>query len=83
MKVGTGWAVSEGCVLVSVRTTGKAAFTCVKTPRKCPGKKISFKKPQYVEITNWVSVQFSSVAQLCPTLYNPMDCSTPGLPVHH
>ena len=27
-------------------------------------------------------VQFSSVAQLCPTLCNPMDCSTPGLPVH-
>ena len=29
------------------------------------------------------SVQFSSVAQLCPTLCNPMNCSTPGLPVHH
>ena len=28
-------------------------------------------------------VQFSSVAQLCPTVCNPMDCSTPGLPVHH
>ena len=28
-------------------------------------------------------VQFSSVAQLCPTLCSPMDCSTPGLPVHH
>ena len=27
--------------------------------------------------------QFSSVAQLCPTLCNYMDCSTPGLPVHH
>ena len=27
------------------------------------------------------SVQFSSVAQSCPS--NPMDCSTPGLPVHH
>ena len=25
---------------------------------------------------------FSSVAQSCPTLCNPMDCSTPGLPVH-
>ena len=29
------------------------------------------------------SVQFSSVAQLCPTLCDPMNCSTPGLPVHH
>ena len=29
------------------------------------------------------SFQFSSLAQSCPTLCNPMDCSTPGLPVHH
>ena len=29
------------------------------------------------------SVQFSSVAQLCPTLCDPMNPSTPGLPVHH
>ena len=28
-------------------------------------------------------VQFSSVAQLCPTICNPMNRSTPGLPVHH
>ena len=25
----------------------------------------------------------SEVTQLCPTLSNPMDCCTPGLPVHH
>ena len=29
------------------------------------------------------SVQFSSVAHLCPALCDPMNCSTPGLPVHH
>ena len=29
------------------------------------------------------SVQFSSVAQSCPTLCDPMNLSTPGLPVHH
>ena len=28
-------------------------------------------------------IQFSSVSQLGPTLCNPMNCSTPGLPVHH
>ena len=28
-------------------------------------------------------IQFSSVAQSCPTLFDPMNCSTPGLPVHH
>ena len=36
---------------------------------------------------DWISVpvwyQFSSVAQSCPTLCNPMNRSTPGLPVHH
>ena len=29
------------------------------------------------------SVQFSSLAQSCPTLCNPMNRSMPGLPVHH
>ena len=29
------------------------------------------------------SVQFSSITQSCPTLCNPMNCSTPGLPIHH
>ena len=32
---------------------------------------------------NIPSVHFSSVAQSCPTLCDPMDCSTPGFPVHH
>ena len=32
---------------------------------------------------HFLSVQFISVAQLCPTLCDPMDCSTPDLPVHH
>ena len=31
----------------------------------------------------WKHIQFSSVAQSCPTLCNPMNRSTPGLPVHH
>jgi len=36
--------------------------------------------------TRWIrssSVQFSLVTQLCLTLCDPMDCSTPGFPVHH
>ena len=28
-------------------------------------------------------MESSSVAQSCPTLSNPMDCSTPGFPIHH
>ena len=42
--------------------------------------------PSGVYSMNWgqeQSVQFSSVAQLCPTLCDPMNRSTPGLPVHH
>ena len=35
------------------------------------------------DTTNECSVQFSSVAQSCPTLCDPMNRSTPGLPVHH
>ena len=42
-------------------------------------------------MVNWIEivalimylVQFCSVAQSCLTLYVPMDCSMPGLPVHH
>ena len=36
-----------------------------------------------VFILPYSSVQFSSVAQSHPTLCDPVDCSTPGLPVHH
>ena len=31
----------------------------------------------------WIVVWFSSVAQSCPTLWDPMNHSTPGLPIHH
>ena len=34
-------------------------------------------------IMSFFEGKFSSVAQSCPTLCNPMNCSTPGLPVHH
>ena len=39
--------------------------------------------PKHMSSNASNSVQFSSVAQSCPTLCNPMSCSTPGLPVHH
>ena len=48
------------------------------------------KSKKYLELlhlgnrTNrWWRIQFSSVTQLCPTLCDPMNRSTPGLPVHH
>ena len=36
-----------------------------------------------IEILSLSSVQFSSVAQACSTLCDPMNHSMPGLPVHH
>ena len=46
------------------------------------------RKPQELEMSvaeplGTVLLQFSSVAQLCPTLCDPMNCSMPGLAVHH
>ena len=39
---------------------------------------------EHLPCTTFLSwVQFSSAAQSCPTICDPMDCSTPGLPVHH
>jgi len=40
-------------------------------------------KVQFQFHQRFSSVPFSSVAQSCLTLCDPMDCSTPGLPVHH
>ena len=34
-------------------------------------------------IVKTVKSQFSSAAQSCPTLCNPVDCSTPAFSVHH
>ena len=34
-------------------------------------------------LIGYAPIQFSSVTQSCPTLCDPMDSSTPGLPVHH
>ena len=40
-------------------------------------------KHMKIALHHSLSVQFSSVTQSCPTLRDPMNCSTPALPVHH
>ena len=52
-----------------------------KQPR-CPLTDEWLQKSQYINTIEY-SVQFSWVAQSCLTLCDPMNCSTPGLPVHH
>ena len=42
-----------------------------------------FKTQKGIQILDFRLVQFSSVAQSCSTLCDPMNCSTPSLPVHH
>ena len=47
------------------------------------GQITSSKKRVLCDLTLPRMVQFSSVTQSCPTVCDPMDCSTPGFPVHH
>ena len=37
----------------------------------------------FLTSVSYLVCKFSSVAQLCPSLCDPTDCSTSGLPVHH
>jgi len=48
---------------------------------KPPGRVLNFFHWKAVSLFG-ILVQFSSVTQSCPTLWDPMDCSTLGLPVH-
>ena len=61
-----------------------ALFTIARTQKqpRCPSTDEQIKKLWYTYTMEY-SVQFSSVAQSCPTLCKPMNHSTPGLPVHH
>ena len=55
-------------------------------PRNCEGilsEKTVFDINRFAPQMAATNHQFSSVAQSCPTLCDPMNRSTPGLPVHH
>ena len=47
------------------------------------GLKFNIQKTKIMASGLISSVKFSSVAQSCPTLCHPMNCSMPGLSVHH
>ena len=44
---------------------------------------IKLKSISLIKVIKWSWFQFTSVTQSCPTLCDPLDQSTPGLPVHH
>ena len=54
------------------------------TQLKCPSKIPRYCKTflMYTE-DYYITIQFSSLAQSCPTLCNLMECCTTGFPVHH
>ena len=61
------------------------ALLCLKVYSRCiHGERYSPHQPTpHHLVCLSSSVQFNSVAQSCPTLCDPMNRSTPGLPVHH
>ena len=58
-----------------------ANICCIIEKARESQKNIYFCFIDYVKAFD--CVQFSSVTQLCPTLCDPMNCRTPGLPVYH
>ena len=61
----------------------KSLLMKVKEESENVGLKLNIEKTKITAPEPISSVQFSSVAQSCLTLCNPMNRSTPGLPVHH
>ena len=58
-------------------------YTRLLCPWDSPGKSTGVGCHFLLQYVAFSSVQFSSVAQSCLTPCNPMNRSTPGLPVHH
>ena len=65
-------------IFPSIRVFSNESALHIRWPKYC-----SFSISPSSEYSGLISFQFSSVAQLCPTLCDPMNRSTPGLPVHH
>ena len=61
----------------------KSLLMKVKEESEKVGLKLNIQKTKIMASGPISSVQFSSVSQSCLTLCDPMNCSTPGLPVHH
>ena len=59
----------------------KSLLMKVKVESEKLGLKLNIQKTK-IMASDPIS-QFNSVAQSCLTLCNPMNCSTPGLPIHH
>ena len=73
--LGLSWGMWNLVPWPGIKPRPPALGPCHWATREVP---VSFFKNYY-----YSPIQFSSVAQSCPILCNPMDCSTPGFLVHH
>ena len=65
-------------------TTFRVEYLLRKNKNTAHQKQNKTKRKNSKEIWNYIQhLQFSSVTQSCPTLCDPMNHSSPGLPVHH
>ena len=84
---------AENTTLIAESEELKSLLMKVKEENEKVGLKLNIQKTKIMAscpITSWQidgetvgTGQFSSVAQSCLTLCDPMNCGTPGLPVHH
>ena len=83
-----GWG-GQCAVLCTVRCLATSLFSNYQMPVAIPFAPPPFSphrqlpSPHLIVTTTKNVFQFSSVTQSCPTLCNPMNCSTPGLPVRY
>ena len=80
---GSGWGTHVNPWLIHVNVWQKPLQYCKVISLQLIQINGKNKKPISVSGNSVLSLQVSSFAQSCPTLCDPMDCSTPGLPVHH
>ena len=74
---------ADDTILMAEREELKDLLMKVKEQGKNVDLKLNSQKTKIMASGPISSVQFTSVVQLCLTLGNPMNCSMPGLPVHH
>ena len=82
-KVNNLWYTDDTTLMAESEEELKSLLMKVKEVSLKAGLKLNIQKMKIMASGPISSVQFSSVAQSCPTLCDPMNHSTPGLPVHH
>ena len=75
--------VNDPMLMAGSKEELKSLLMKVKEESENVGFKLNIQKFKIMSSGPISSVQFSSVTQSCPTLCDPMNCSTQGLPVHH